>query len=131
MTVVVILRLLIELTSLPPPRGRVSVSEVAAVEPGAAVELSVTILETPEPGTPLEVELTSDDFEPMPNRFDSRDVVDALANQPRIRARLNAPVRPGRYAVDGRVSYVACADQVCRPRRASVRWMVTVEPPTP
>jgi hypothetical protein len=127
--VVVILRLLIDLVSLPVPQGRVSVSEVAAALPGSQVELSVTILETPEVGSPLSVELSSDDFEPVPNRFDSRDVVDALANQPRIRARLTAPEVPGRYAVDGHVRYIACTADRCRPRRARVRWTLVVEPP--
>ncbi len=127
MTIVAILRLLIELVMpLAPPAGRVSASESPVARPGAVVELSVTILDTPMAGTPIELWLSSADLVPVPNRFDNRDVVDPLAAQPRVRARITAPERDGRYGVDAQVSYVSCGPATCRPHRARVHWDVDV-----
>ncbi len=130
MLTVAILRLLLELAA--PSAlldGRVSVSAVAPAQPGAAVELSVTILDTPMPGLPLELWLSSGDIALSDNRFDGRDVVDPQASQPRMRARLVAPELPGRYGVSGHVVYVSCGAKRCRPRHADVRWTVEVEAP--
>lgn len=106
-----------------------SAGPVAAVAPGVAVELSVTILDTPMPGLPLELWLSSGDIALSDNRFDLRDVVDPQAAQPRLRARLTAPNAPGRYGVSGHVVYVSCGARRCRPRHADVRWTVEVEAP--
>jgi hypothetical protein len=128
---VAILRLLLELAAPSAALdGRVSAGPLAPVAPGAAVELSVTILDTPMPGLPLELWLSSSDIALADNRFDGRDVVDPQAAQPRLRARLTAPMVPGRYGVSGHIVYVTCGAQRCRPRHADVRWTVEVEAPT-
>lgn len=130
MTVLAILRLLIELTMpLAPPPGRVSASASPVVAPGAAVELSVTILDTPVAGTPIELWLSSPDAILVPNRFDNRDVADPLATQPRIRARITAPAANGRYGVDAHVVYVSCTDTTCRPHYSVVHWDLEVAAP--
>ncbi|MBC8069849.1 MAG: hypothetical protein IAG13_16040, partial [Deltaproteobacteria bacterium] len=106
-----ILRLLLDLVA--PSAlldGRVSVGAVGTVAPGSAVELSVTILDTPMAGLPLELWLWSADIALFDNRFDGRDVVDPQARQPRIRARVVAPREPGRYGVGGHVVYVSCGE---------------------
>jgi hypothetical protein len=129
---VAILRLLLELAA--PSAlldGRVSVGAVGKVVPGAAVELSVTILDTPMPGLPLELWLWSTDIVLSDNRFDVRDVVDPQARQPRMRARVTAPQQPGRYGIGGHVVYVSCGAARCRPRHADVRWTLEVDAPTP
>ncbi len=129
-TVAAILRVLIEIAAPSTPNdGRVSVATVPRVAPGAAIELSVTILDTPLPGAPVELWLWSTDVELADNRFDGRDVVDPLATQPRMRARMNAPTQPGPHVIHGRLSYLSCDEQRCRTRRAAVQWVVEVTPP--
>jgi hypothetical protein len=127
---VAILRLLVELVMpLVPPPGRVNASDSPKAAPGAMVELSVTILDTPLSGTPIELSLSAEDLVLVPNRFDNRDVVDPLATQPRIRARIAAPQEPGRYRIDAHVVYVSCGERLCRPHHAAVRWDLEVTPP--
>jgi hypothetical protein len=110
-----------------PVDARVAVLEPAAVAPGAEVELSVTIRETPEAGAPIELRLSSDDVALTDDRFDARDVVDPHAAQPRLRARVTAPGKVGRYAVVGELRWVVCKDDHCRPQRADVKWTIEVK----
>jgi len=127
---VAILRLLVELVMpLVPPPGRVNASPSPVAAPGATVELSVTILDTPMSGTPIELWLGAEGMVLVPNRFDNRDVVDPLATQPRIRARVAAPQAPGRYRIDAHVVYVSCGERMCRPHHAAVRWDLEVVAP--
>ncbi len=112
-----------------PPPGRVSAQVPATAAPGTTVELSVTILDTPAAGAPIDLWLTSPDVELVPNRFDSRDVVDPQATQPRIRVRVVAPAAPGRYGVDAHVLYVSCGESTCRPHLATVHWDLEVAAP--
>lgn len=114
---------------LVPPPGRVNASESPSAAPGAYVELSVTILDTPMAGTPIELWLEADEMVLVPNRFDNRDVVDPLATQPRIRARITAPETPGRYRIDAHVVYVSCGERACRPHHSAVRWDLEVVAP--
>lgn len=94
-----------------------------------AGELSVTILDTPEPGIPIEVRLSSDDVELVDNRLGWADVVDPQAHQPRVRARFVAPPEPGRYRVDGLVTWVTCIGRTCQTERAPIAWTVEVLAP--
>jgi hypothetical protein len=110
----------------PPEDDRVAVLQPAPVAPAAEVELSVTIKETPEPGAPIELRLSSDDIALVDNRFDARDVVDPHAAQPRLRARVRAPQAVGRYTVDGELRWVVCKNDHCRARRAQVAWTIEV-----
>lgn len=122
-------------TPLPPPGGDVSVLAVAPVVAGSVGELSVTILETPERGTPIELRLEDDGLQAeaggdgrLPdNRLGWEDVVDSKAAQPRLRATFVAPSEPGNYAVAGRLSYITCRGEVCMPHAVDVRWPVVVE----
>ncbi len=109
--------------------GRVVVNAVPAIAPGAAGELSLTILDTPTPDLPLLVRLSSPSVVLPETRLGIRDVVDPLASQPRVRARFVAPAQPGRYAVQGMVQYVTCDAERCRPHRAQVVWSVDVVAP--
>lgn len=106
--------------------ARVAVLEPPPVAPGGEVELSVTIRETPEPGAPIELRLSSDDVALAEDRFDARDVVDPHAAQPRLRARVTAPGKVGSYAVVGELRWVVCKDDHCRTQRADVRWTIVV-----
>ncbi len=129
-TIAAILRLLVELVApATPPDGHVAVASLPEVAPGAPIELSVTILDSPLSGMPVELWLWSKDIALADNRFDARDVVDPQATQPRMRAKLVAPQQPGRYAIFGRLSYVSCGEQRCRARRADVSWQLEVTAP--
>lgn len=106
--------------------GRVQVSAPPSVAPGAQGELSVTILDTPQPRMPLSVRLSSTRVVLPDTRLGVRDVVDPQAQQPRVRARFFAPAEPGSYVVEGLVEYVTCEDDRCRPRRTRVVWRIEV-----
>ncbi|SRR5690606_17105338 len=108
--------------------ARVSVPAVSEVAVGASGELSLTILEPPMPGTPIELRLSSERVRLVDNRLGWDDVVDPQARQPRLRGRFIAPDEPGTYAVRGFVMYVTCGPKRCRPRTRSVEWTVTVSP---
>jgi hypothetical protein len=112
-----------------PEDDRVAVLQPPPVSPGAEVELSVTIRETPEPGAPIELRLSSDDLALTDNRLDARDVVDPHAAQPRVRARLFAPAKTGRVSVRGELRWVVCKGEHCRVRRADVTWTIDVVAP--
>jgi len=110
--------------------GRVKVIEPAAVAPGAWGEVSVTILDRPMPGTPIALSLESDHVVLPDNRLDGDDVVDPQAEQPRLLARVVAPGVPGEYRIRGRVEYVTCTVERCRPRTAYVEWHLVVRAPS-
>lgn len=107
----------------------VSVSPPPPVAPGKGGELSLTILERPFRGTPVELWLDADDVRLPDNRVGWEDVVDPQAQQPRLRARFVAPDAPGTYYVRGWVMYVRCGPKRCRPRTRSVLWTITVVAP--
>ena len=109
--------------------GRVAHAGGGGMAARTAGELSVTILDAPEPGIPIEVRLSSDDVELLDNRLGWADVVDPQAHQPRVRARFVAPAVEGTYRVRGLVTWVTCRGQACRTRRAPVAWTVQVLPP--
>lgn len=114
--------------------GALGVGQIAHAGGGkmaarTAGELSVTILDTPEPGIPIEVRLSSDEVELLDNRLGWADVVDPQAHQPRVRARFVAPAAAGRYRVRGLVTWVTCVASTCRTRRAPVTWTVDVRAP--
>lgn len=111
--------------------AQVTVPAVANVSVGGVGELSLTILEPPMPGAPIELWLTSEHLVFVDNRLGWEDVVDPQARQPRIRARFTAPEEPGTYEVRGFVMYVTCGPKRCRPRTKDVGWTVTVEPAQP
>ena len=115
----------------PEPDARLFVLAPGPATPGTSVELSVTIREAPEPGTPIELWLSSDDMPITDNRFDVRDVVDPHAAQPRLRARATAPAQPGSYVVNGELRWVTCTGPWCRTQRADVAWTLEVAVPTP
>jgi hypothetical protein len=100
------------------------------IEAGQAGELSLTILETPMNGTPIELRLDADTIVLPENRLGWEDVVDPEAGQPRLVARVVAPREPGEYAVRGRITYVTCGPKRCRPRTAHVIWTVEVLAPS-
>jgi hypothetical protein len=108
---------------------RVAVLQPSPVAPGAEVELSVTIRETPEPGAPIELRLSADELALVDDRFDARDVVDPHAAQPRLRARVSAPTTVGSFAVHGELRWVVCKGEHCRTRRADVTWTIEVASP--
>ncbi|MEM6295821.1 MAG: hypothetical protein AAGA54_31405 [Myxococcota bacterium] len=113
-----------------PPEGSVQVVEVPPVAPGADGELSVTILQAPMSGVPLELRLQAEGVRVVENRLGWSSVVDPLAQQPRLRTRFVAPAEPGRYVVRGLLRYVTCdEDDTCLPHVVSVSWVVEVEPP--
>lgn len=111
--------------------GRVKIIEPAAVAPGAWGEVSVTILDRPLRGTPIELSLESGEVVLPDNRLDWDDVVDPQAEQPRLLARVVAPGLPGEYRVRGRVEYVTCRAERCRPRTAFVEWRLVVRVAAP
>jgi hypothetical protein len=126
------LGLVVSLTSGQPPTlhdGRVQAQEPEPVVVSQPGELSLTILETPQAGTPIELRLSADTIVLPENRLGWEDVVDPQAVQPRIRARIVAPAEPGEYAVRGRIKYITCSTKVCRPRTAHVIWTVVVSAP--
>jgi hypothetical protein len=114
---------------MPTAGAAVRVAEPPVVVPGAGLELSVTILETPAPGVPLTADLQSLEVALAENRLDRDHVVDPQAQQPRLRVRATAPDRAGTYRVEGWVSYVVCDERACRPRRVAVTWTVRVAVP--
>ena len=106
--------------------GRVLAQPAGRVEVGKQGELSLTILETPMSGTPIELRLSADTIVLPENRLGWDDVVDPEAGQPRIVARMVAPLAAGEYTVRGRITYVTCGPERCRPRTAHVIWAVEV-----
>lgn len=111
------------------PRGRARAGDIPAVEPGASGELSATLMDTPQRGVPLELRLSSAHLKLADNRLGWSSVVDPLAVQPRLRTRFTAPEEPGRYTVEGTLSYLACDTDTCLPRVAVLRWSVEVVAP--
>ena len=109
--------------------GKVQAQAPDSIAAGQSGELSLTILEKPRAGTPIELRLSADTIRLPENRLGWQDVVDPQAVQPRITARIVAPQQPGEYAVRGRITYVTCGPKVCRPRTAHVIWTVVVTPP--
>lgn len=109
----------------------VQVTAPPPLAPGEQGELSVTILDGPQLELPLSVRLSSARVILPENRLGTRDVVDPLAQQPRVRARFFAPAELGRHEVEGLVEYVTCREDRCRPRRARVVWQVEVVEPEP
>jgi hypothetical protein len=106
--------------------GKVQAQAPESIIVGQTGELSLTILEKPRSGTPIELRLSADTIGLPENRLGWQDVVDPQAVQPRIRAKIVAPGEPGEYAVRGRITYVTCGPKVCRPRTAHVIWTVRV-----
>ena len=108
--------------------NRVTRSPAPTLAPGELGEVSVTILETPAPGVPLDIRLQATGVRLVSERLGWNDVVDPQARQPRIRVPLTAPQTPGTYRVSGLVTYVVCDDEHCYTRRAAVAWDVDVQP---
>jgi hypothetical protein len=113
-----------------PLSGAVQILDVPIIAPRGSGELSVTILDTPMAGTPIELSLAPSDVVLADNRLGWPDVVDPQAVQPRLRARFTAPSDPGRYEVHGRLRWLTCTAKRCVPRVAAVRWEITVEAKT-
>jgi hypothetical protein len=111
--------------------AEVALTLPAPVRVGEAGELSLTILERPWVGAPVELWLSSEHVVLHENRLAWEDVVDPMAQQPRLRAKFLAPEQPGIYGVQGWVLYVSCGPQRCRPRTRPVLWTITVTPATP
>jgi hypothetical protein len=110
---------------LPLP-GSVRILDVPALQPGQSGELSVTILDTPMSGTPIELSLAPSAVTLADNRLGWPDVVDPQAVQPRLRARFTAPNDPGRYEVHGQLRYLTCNKKRCVPRVVTLRWDLEV-----
>ena len=110
---------------LPMP-GSVRILDVPALQPGQSGELSVTILDTPMSGTPIELSLAPSAVTLPDNRLGWSDVVDPQAVQPRLRARFTAPSDPGRYEVHGQLRYLTCTSKRCVPRVVMLRWDLEV-----
>lgn len=106
--------------------GQVKVIEPQELAPSSVGEISVTILDRPLPGGPIQLELLAEQVGLPENRLGWDDVVDPQAEQPRLLARVVAPAVSGEYVVLGRLSYITCARTRCRPRLAAVQWLVRV-----
>jgi hypothetical protein len=115
--------------SVLPLPGAVRILEVPPIEPGQSGELSVTILDTPMPDTPIELDLAATEVTLADNRLGWADVVDPKAVQPRLRARFTAPREPGTYDVHGQLRYLTCTAKRCVQRMAVVRWELEVRAP--
>jgi hypothetical protein len=113
---------------LPLP-GAVRILDVPPVAPGESGELSVTILDTPMAGTPIELSLAASAVTLADNRLGWPDVVDPKAVQPRLRARFTAPRDPGHYEVHGQLRYLTCTAKRCVPRMVAVHWELEVKKP--
>ncbi|MEM6992509.1 MAG: hypothetical protein AAF721_18490 [Myxococcota bacterium] len=111
---------------LPEQRATVVAAEVAELTVGDKGELSLTLLEAPAVGFPLAVSIDQSPLTVRDRRLSWADVVDPLANQPRLSAPFVAPDVPGRFAVRATVSYVVCDAQRCEPRQARLSWDVAV-----
>jgi hypothetical protein len=109
--------------------GRARAQDPDAVVVRSTGELSMTLLDAPHRGTPIELRLEAETVVLPENRLGWQDVVDPQASQPRIRASFVAPDEPGEYVVRGRVSYITCGPKRCRSRVASVSWIVRVTDP--
>ena len=116
---------------LPEQATRVQVGAVGQVRVGGRGELSLTLLETPAAGFPLDVRIDKSPLSLLDQRLGWPDVVDPLAHQPRLSAPFVAPAAPGRHRVGALVSYVTCDARRCRTRRARVSWDVEVFAPEP
>jgi hypothetical protein len=106
--------------------GRVLPSGAAQVPPGGGGELSVTILEPPAAGVPIDVRIHAEGVRLVSERLGWADVVDPQARQPRLSVPFVAPQGLGDYTVAGLVTYVICEGKTCRTRRAAVAWKVSV-----
>jgi hypothetical protein len=100
--------------------------EVAPLAVGERGELSLVLLESPEPELPLLVRIADSALALSENRLDWSAVVDPGALQPRVRASFRAPSEPGRYVVRAEVEYRVCSGAWCRAKRGSVEWSVEV-----
>lgn len=107
--------------------SRVARSVAPTLQVGEVGEVSVTILETPAPGVPLDVRMKATGVRLVSERLGWADVVDPQARQPRLRVPLTAPRAPGTYRVSGLVTYVVCDEDHCHTRRAAVAWDVVVQ----
>ncbi len=109
------------------PEGQAVVQVIPPLGPGAAGELSITILETPESGTPIELRLrVPEEIRIATNRLGWDDVVDTRAVQPRLRTRFTAPAEPGSFRVHGLLRYLSCDERTCVPKVVRVSWDVEV-----
>lgn len=106
--------------------AQVQALEVAALTPGASGELSLLLLESPEPTLPLAVRLDAGSVALVENRLGWSAVVDPRALQPRLRASFRAPAEPGVYVVRASVDYEVCAGEWCRHKRGEVEWTISV-----
>jgi hypothetical protein len=100
--------------------------EVAPLAVGERGELSLVLLESPEPKLPLVVRIAASALVLSENRLDWSAVVDPGALQPRVRASFRAPSEPGRYVVSAEVEYRVCSGAWCRAKRGRVEWVVDV-----
>ena len=116
---------------LPQQRAAVVPASVQDVYMGGKGELSLTLLETPAAGFPLTVSIDASPLSLRDRQLSWGDVVDPLANQPRLSAPFVAPDTASRFSVRALVSYVVCNAGQCQPRRARVTWDVDVQAPTP
>lgn len=114
----------------PAPSGNVQAAALPTLAPGEAGELSATILETPQPGVPIELRLRAGAVRVVENRLGWSSVVDPQAQRPRLRTRLVAPSEPGTYSISGVLRYVTCEDDgLCLPHAAAVQWTLVVAEP--
>lgn len=116
---------------LPEQRAAVVPASVQDVHAGGKGELSLTLLETPAAGFPLTVSIDASPLSLRDRRLSWGDVVDPLANQPRLSAPFVAPETAARFSVRALVSYVVCNAGRCQPRRSRVSWDVVVQAATP
>jgi hypothetical protein len=100
--------------------------EVPPLAVGERGELSLVLLESPEPELPLAVRIAATALLLSENRLDWSAVVDPGALQPRVRASFRAPSEPGRYIVSAQVEYRVCSGAWCRAKQGSVEWVVDV-----
>ncbi len=109
-----------------PITARVQALAVAPLGPGATGELSLLLLESPEPTLPLAVRIDAGSVALIENRLGWSAVVDRGALQPRLRAPFTAPAEPGVYRVRASVDYQVCSLDWCRQRRSEVEWTIEV-----
>ncbi|MFV8749351.1 hypothetical protein ACNOYE_02240 [Nannocystaceae bacterium ST9] len=111
--------------------ARVQALPVAPLAAGAQGELSLLLLESPEPSLPLALRIDAGSVALVENRVGWSAVVDPQALQPRLRAPFSAPSEPGTYGVRASVDYQVCAGEWCRHKRGEVEWTIEVLAPMP
>lgn len=107
-------------------QARVQALDVAVLAPSARGELSLLLLESPEPSLPLALRLDAGSIALVENRLGWSAVVDPQALQPRLRAHFSAPAEAGTYIVRASIDYQICAGDWCRQKRGEVEWTVEV-----